>query len=137
VSQLTVSDQKVVYETVPDWNVDWSFEKKAGKCGINPTDSGYEICFGISNYGQNRYAIEYKLDSAVGGYTDKDGVNFRFVNDGMNTTPTDVKVEIRLADGRPITDEIAHVWGFDCEGPFASVSPLTPLHLSCYRSLLK
>jgi len=116
ISQLTVSDQNGVYETVPDWNVDWSFEEKAGKCGIHDTDSGYEICFGISRYGQNRYSIEYKLDNAVGGYSDRDGVNFRFVNDGMNTTPTDVKVEIRLADGTPITDETADVWGFGYVG---------------------
>ena len=116
ISQLTVSDQNGSYETVSDWNIDWSFEEKARKCGIHDTDSGYEICFGISRYGQNRYAIEYKLDNAVGGYSDRDGVNFRFVNDGMNTTPTDVKVEIRLADGTPITDETADVWGFGYDG---------------------
>lgn len=116
ISDLTVSDQNGVYETVPDWNIDWSFEEKAQKCGIHDTGSGYEICFGISRYGQNCYAIEYKLDNAVGGYSDRDGVNFRFVNDGMNTTPTDVKVEIRLADGTPITDEIADVWGFGYDG---------------------
>ncbi len=115
-SQLTVSDQNGSYETVSDWNIDWSFEEKARKCGIHDTDSGYEICFGISRYGQNRYAIEYKLDNAVGGYSDRDGVNFRFVNDGMNTTPTDVKVEIRLADGTPITDETADIWGFGYNG---------------------
>lgn len=116
ISQLRVSDQNGAYETVADWDIDWSFEEKARKCGINRTDSGYEICFGISEYGHNRYAIEYKLDNTVGGYVDKDGVNFRFVNDQMNTTPTDVKVEIRLADGTPITDEIADVWGFGYEG---------------------
>ena len=116
ISQLTVSDQNGSYETVSDWNIDWSFEEKARKCGIHDTDSGYEICFGISRYGQNRYAIEYKLDNAVGGYSDRDGVNFRFVNDGMNTTPTDVKVEIRLADGTPITDETADIWGFGYDG---------------------
>ncbi|NLT96418.1 MAG: DUF2207 domain-containing protein [Clostridia bacterium] len=116
ISELKVFDQKGGYETVPHWNIDWSFEEKARKCGINYTDSGYEICFGISQYGENRYAIEYKLDNAVGGYTDRDGVNFRFVNDGMNTIPTDVKVEIRLADGTPITDETADVWGFGYTG---------------------
>ncbi len=116
ISQLTVSDQNGAYETVPDWNIDWSFEEKARKCGIHDTDSGYEICFGISRYGQNRYAIEYKLDNAAGGYSDRDGVNFRFVNDGMNTTPTDVKVEIRLADGTPITEKNAAVWGFGYDG---------------------
>jgi len=116
ISDLLISDQDGSYETLQDWDVDWSFEEKARKCGINYTDSGFEICFGISQYGQNRYAIEYKLDNAVGGYSDKDGVNFRFVNEGMNTTPTDVKVEIRLADGTPLTDENAEVWGFGFPG---------------------
>jgi hypothetical protein len=116
ISELTVSDQNGIYDTLSDWNIDRSFEEKARKCGIHDTDSGYEICFGISQYGQNRYTIAYKLDNVVGGYSDRDGVNFRFVNDGMNTTPTDVTVQIRLADGTPITDEIADVWGFGFVG---------------------
>lgn len=116
ISNLMVSDHNGTYETVSDWNVDWSFEEKARKAGIVGTDSGYELCFGISEYGRNRYAIEYKLDHVVGGYSDRDGVNFRFANDEMNTTPTDVKVEIRLADGSPISDEIADVWGFGYDG---------------------
>jgi hypothetical protein len=116
ISELTVSDQSGIYKTVPDWNIDWSFKEKAKKCGIHATDSGYEICFGISRYGQNRYTIDYKLDNVIGAYSDRDGVNFRFVNEGMNTTPTDVKVQIRLADGAPITDEIADVWGFGFAG---------------------
>lgn len=116
ISELTVSDQNGIYETVPDWNINWSFEEKTGKCGIHDTDSGYEICFGISRYGQNRYTITYKLDNVVGNYSDRDGVNFRFVNDGMNTTPTDVTVQIRLADGTPITDETADIWGFGFVG---------------------
>ncbi|KAF5073706.1 hypothetical protein DSECCO2_188910 [anaerobic digester metagenome] len=116
IQNLVVSDQNGSYETVNDWNINWSFEEKARKCGIHPTDSGYEICFGISQYGQNQYGIKYKLNNVVGGYSDMDGVNFRFVNDEMNTTPTDVKIEIRLANGTPISDEIADVWGFGFAG---------------------
>ncbi|NLO20817.1 MAG: DUF2207 domain-containing protein [Syntrophomonadaceae bacterium] len=116
ISELTVSDQNGSYKTVPDWNIDWSFEEKARKCGVHTTNSGYEICFGISRYGQNSYTIAYQLDNVIGGYSDRDGVNFRFVNDQMNTTPTDVTVQIRLADGLPITDEIADVWGFGFAG---------------------
>ncbi len=116
ISNLKVADQNGAYKTVPNWNIDWNFEDKAKKCGINPTSDGYEICFGISEYGQNRYTLEYKLDNVVGGYTDRDGVNFRFVNDRMNTTPTDVTVQIRLADGTPITDEIADIWAFGYSG---------------------
>lgn len=116
ISELTVKDQNGAYETLPEWDVDSSFEKKARKCGIHDTESGYEICFGISQYGQNCYTISYKLDNVVGGYTDRDGVNFRFVNNKMNTTPTDVTVQILLADGTSITDEIADIWGFGFMG---------------------
>lgn len=116
ISELTVSDQNGEYDTLPDWNVDGSFEYKARNYGINYTDSGYEICFGISQYGQNQYTISYKLDNAISSYSDKDGVNFRFVNDNMNTVPTDVKLQILLEDGTPITDEIADVWGFGFAG---------------------
>ncbi|MEG0780047.1 MAG: DUF2207 domain-containing protein [Oscillospiraceae bacterium] len=119
ISDLQVTDINGTYETVSDWNVDWDFAQKANRCGVVYTDTGYEICFGISEYGQNRYAIEYRLDNAVGGYTDWDGVNFRFVNDEMTTTPTDVTVTIRLADGTPLTDEIADIWGFGFPGQVA------------------
>ncbi|MEG2007633.1 MAG: DUF2207 domain-containing protein [Oscillospiraceae bacterium] len=116
ITELSVSDKNGLYETVQGWDIDWSFEQKANRCGINYTDSGYEICFGISEYGQNSYTIEYKLDNVLAAYTDMDGVNFRFVNDDMNTAPTDVRLELRLADGRPITDEIADIWAFGFEG---------------------
>lgn len=56
------------------------------------------------------------MDNVIGSYSDKDGVSFLFVNDGMNTTPTDATVQIKLADGTPITDEIADVWGFGFVG---------------------
>lgn len=116
IGNLRVADQSGVYQTLERWNVDADFEEKAGKCGINYTSDGYEICFGISQYGQNRYAIEYKLENVVGAYTDVDGVNFRFVNEGMNTTPTDVNLNIRLYDGTPIVDETCDIWAFGYEG---------------------
>ena len=116
IHDLQVSDQNGTYQTVQNWNVKWRFEEKAQKCGINYTADGYEICFGISQYGSNRYTIVYTLDNAVGSYTDKDGVNFRFVNDQMNTTPTDVTVEIRLSDGTPITDANTEIWAFGYKG---------------------
>lgn len=32
ISELKVSDKDGTYETVTNWNTDWSFEEKAGKC---------------------------------------------------------------------------------------------------------
>jgi hypothetical protein len=119
ISDLRVADGNSVYQVLKEWDPDANFKEKARKCGINYTADGYEICFGLSEYGHNRYAIEYRLANVVGGYDDLDGVNFRFVNSGMNTTPTDVNIEIRLADGTPITDEISDIWAFGYEGRIA------------------
>ncbi|WP_369282826.1 DUF2207 domain-containing protein [Oscillibacter sp. GMB15532] len=57
-----------------------------------------------------------QVSDAGGAYSDRDGGSFGFVNDGMNTTPTNVRVEIPLADRTPITDKIADIWGFGYRG---------------------
>lgn len=119
ITNLKVSDENGEYEFLDDWDVDASFSEKANKCGVNYIDNGYEICFGISEYGQKEYVIEYTLKNVVGGYSDYDGTNFRFANDKMNTTPTDVTVDIRLANGKRITDDIADIWAFGYDGQVA------------------
>ncbi|MEG0565136.1 MAG: DUF2207 domain-containing protein [Hungatella sp.] len=116
IHDLVIKDQKGTYDLVSDWDSNWGFEEKAYKCGISDTDTGYKIRFGISEYGGNCYSIEYRLDHVIAAYTDMEGVNFRFVNEQMNTDPTNATVEIRLADGTPITDKIAQAWGFGFEG---------------------
>lgn len=116
ITDLQVADGNGVYETIENWNKDGSFAEKANKCGIIFENEEYEICFGISRYGKNRYSIEYKLSDVVGEYSDKDGLKFRFVKDGRENTPTDVKVEVRLADGTPLNEEDADVLGFGYEG---------------------
>ena len=101
LSDLAVSSENGAYTTLGAWNVDASFADKAGKCGLNPVDGGFEVCWGIGRYGENRYTIEYRLDGLVGAYDDADGFLFQFVPDGMNTGPTDVTVRIYIRMGRP------------------------------------
>ena len=64
VTDFKVSDKNGAYTFVENWDVDLSFDEKARKCGINETYDGIELCFGISDYGENRYAIEYDSLSA-------------------------------------------------------------------------
>lgn len=113
---LTVSDGYGAYETLPEWDVDASFAEKAGKCGLVPTGGGYEVCWGISRYGGNRYAVEYRLGGLAGAYDDADGFLFQFVPGGMETFPTDVTVQIQMQDGTPLTEENAAIWAFGFEG---------------------
>lgn len=116
LSDFQVSDVNGVYTTIEDWKIDGSFEDKAGKCGLVKTEKGYELCWGITAYGENRYAIEYKLSNLVGSYTDFDGFNFQFINTGMGTLPTDVTVKINLRNGTKLDANNAGIWAFGFDG---------------------
>ena len=58
ITDFSVSDKNGPYTFVENWDVSASFDEKAGKCGILDTDDGVELCWGISEYGETRYAIE-------------------------------------------------------------------------------
>ena len=86
ITDFSVSDQNGPYAYVEDWDVDASFEEKANRCGILETGEGVELCWGVSEYGENRYTIEYVLHDLVGSYSDADGFNHRFM-DEMSFSP--------------------------------------------------
>ncbi len=118
ITDFSVSDINGPYTVLKEgtWDIDASFEEKAGKCGILPIDGGVELCWGITQYGQYRYAVEYILHNLAGSYEDADGFNHRFVNADMGFFPTDVVLTIRNQDGTPITDEQADIWAFGFDG---------------------
>lgn len=140
VSDLKVSDKNGEYEFEDNWNVDLSFEEKSGKCGINKTSEGVELCFGISEYGENRYAIEYVVTDFIKSYTDYDGTNFMFINPDMSTFPTDGHINILLQNGTMLTEENCAIWGFGYDGYIefenGSVNAWTTSSLSKSNSMI-
>lgn len=116
ITDFAVYDEQGAYEFTQNWDVDKSFEQKARKCGIVNTYDGIELCFGISEYGEKRYAIEYTVEDFIKAYTDYDGTNFMFVNPGMNTFPTDCSVVITTYDDTWLNEENAAIWAFGYEG---------------------
>ena len=63
---LSVSDDRgITYETIKNWNPKDSFDNKKDKCGINKTDEGIELCWGISEYGKRTYRISYNITNFV------------------------------------------------------------------------
>lgn len=115
VTDFAVSDESGAYTFLEDWDVEASFEEKAGRCGLHKTDDGVELCWGISRYGAHQYTITYVLHGLVGAYEDADGFNHRFV-DEMSTFPTSVALTIRREDGIPLTDEACGIWAFGFDG---------------------
>ena len=116
ITDFKVSDKDGAYTFVEDWYVNWAFFEKARKCGIVETNDGVELCFGISEYGENRYAIEYVVEDFIKGYTDYDGTNFMFINPDMSTFPTDGHITITLQNGMELNEDNAGIWGFGYDG---------------------
>lgn len=118
ITDFSVSDNNGTYTLVEDWDVKASFEEKASKCGILETDEGVELCWGISQYGENRYVIQYVVQGLVGSFSDADGFNHCFVEE-MSFFPTSVELTIRNQDGTPLQDDICDIWGFGFQGQVA------------------
>ena len=118
VEDLTVSmggNEEIEFESLDDWDVDASFDDKAYRCGIHRTGDGYELCWGISEYGEQTFAISYHVRDLVRSFDEADGFNFMFVNPGMNTTPTDVTVWIE-AENYDLSVDNSAAWAFGFTG---------------------
>lgn len=115
ITDFSVSDQTGPYTLVETWDVDAGFDEKAYRCGLLPTDEGVELCWGISEYGENCYTLQYTVHGLVGSYPDADGFNFRFV-DELSLFPSAVTLALYCQDGTPLTDEVCGVWAFGFEG---------------------
>lgn len=117
IKDFTVSLDGEKYTTLEDWDVYATFWDKAYKCGLNYIGRDtYEVCWGISKLGTNRYTVEYTVENVVVSYAESDGFNFRFINSGMNTGPTDATIVIKLYDGTVINDSNCNIWGFGYSG---------------------
>lgn len=116
ISDFIVSDKNGTYTLTDSWNVDAGFEEKARKCGINETADGVELCFGISEYGEKRYAIEYVVTDFIKSYTDYDGTNFMFINPNMSTFPTDGHINIVMENGTALNENNSRIWAFGYDG---------------------
>lgn len=127
ISNLVVWDEDKIYETVSDWDISLSFEGKAGKCGILEYNDGYELCWGITEYGTKTYYVCFKIDNLVTAYKDADATYFCLFSDNVATRPTYATVKISLANGKKLTDA-----GFFTDGEFISEGNCT-VHRNLYE----
>ncbi len=119
ISNFTVSDEtglQYVFEN--RWNVDRSLSQKAGKCGINHTRGGVELCWGIGSYGAHQYRIQYVMSNAVKSLNDYDMLHLQLVNDEMPSPPAHVKVTVE-AQTQQIDTNWVRIWGFGYAGTTA------------------
>ena len=127
ISNLVVWDEDKTYETVNDWDTSLSFSEKAGKCGILEYGDGYELCWGITEYGTKIYYVYFKIDNLVTAYKDADATYFCLFSDNVDTRPTYATVKISLANGKKLTDA-----GFFIDGEFTYEGNCT-VHRNLYE----
>ncbi len=98
------------------WNIEDSFEEKANKYGVIDTDDGYELAWGISEYGTPEYQIEYTLSNLVRNLDDGQALFWNF--DSFLSLPAD-RLTFEISTPFPLEDTVLDYYGFGFEGPIA------------------
>ncbi|MBQ3413772.1 MAG: DUF2207 domain-containing protein [Clostridia bacterium] len=101
------------YETVNNWNTKGSFSQKAYKCGINKISGGYELCWGISEYGNKKYRLTYKIKNLVVQYSDNvQGIYFNFLNIDQPVN----ECYVRIRSNTKLSLDNSRIWSFGYDG---------------------
>lgn len=119
ISRFSVTDETCIqYEFENKWDVDRSLRQKAGRCGINRTHGGVELCWGLGSYGAHQYRIQYVMSNVVKSLDDYDMLHLQLVNDEMAAPPAHVKVTVESLP-RQIDTSWVRIWGFGYNGTTA------------------
>ena len=112
ITNFTVSRDGQNYTSINNWNVDATKQEKANKNGINYTNDGLELCWGIE-YGSHTYTINYTINNLVWQYDDNQILYFAFLPQNMNPAPQ--KLDITVRTDQTIKDIKYSSYGFKSE----------------------
>jgi len=96
------------FEILDEWNTEASFEEKANRAGIWEDYNRYEICWGISHYGNRTFTIRYVLTNLVQGYSDVAEFYHQFISDDLSSQPASTSITLRM-DGVQFSEENADI----------------------------
>ncbi|MGN1310731.1 MAG: DUF2207 domain-containing protein [Clostridia bacterium] len=113
ISNFSVTDQTgTTYQSLSTWNTSASFKSKAYKNGINTISNGVELCWGISNYGDNTYTLKYNISNFITQYTDTQGIYFNFLD--LDQRVSNAKITIH--SNHKFSLDNARIWAFGNDG---------------------
>lgn len=121
---FTVYDENgVPLEDIGTWDVDASFEEKAGKYGINYVGSEIELCFGLGEYGRREFTIEYEITNFVANLEDNhQAFYWQFINSDMDPIEN-ITIEVLAGNGFEFVNPETRLWAFGHEGGFTEITP--------------
>ena len=114
IVNFRVSEDGREYKFVEPWDIDFSKEEKTFTNGIIETSNGYELAWGIGEYGRHTYDLSYTVTNFVKELTDSQMLFWRFINDDTDIPPE--KVTLTIESDKPFSTEQERVWGFGFEG---------------------
>ncbi|MDD8049016.1 MAG: DUF2207 domain-containing protein [Thomasclavelia sp.] len=98
------------------WNVDSTREYKKNKCGIVDKSDGYELCFGIGDYGVHTYTMTYTITNFVVEYKDGvQGINWQLISRNLSPMPNEFSIKI-TNPSHPFYDSNTDIYGFGYDG---------------------
>ena len=109
ITNLVVSDKNRTYTTLKEWNTTGTLNDKAYTCGINHTNNGAELCWGISNYGLNTYNVKYKISNFVAQLDDSQMIYWTLIPYNFSTPIGKVKIKLY---SNQYFDNSTNVWGY-------------------------
>lgn len=118
ITDYKVSMNGIPFSTINNWDVDASFTDKTYKAGLHPIDDGYELCFGISKYGTNKYLMEYTINNFVYSTNDADMIYWQLIPYDLSDKPD--YVYIKIYSDFAYADDL-DVWGYGNYGGYAYV----------------
>lgn len=111
IRDLVVSENGITFEDVGEWDINAS--EKRGRSGIVTTADGYELCFGIGEYGNHVFQMRYTVGNFVSRWSDSYGVNYMFFSDIPLTIES---ASVTLEGPDVYSDENASIWAFGYDG---------------------
>lgn len=113
ITNLIVSDKDKTYTTLNSWETSNSFDEKKYKCGLNNTNNGTELCWGISNYGSNVYTIEYNISNFVAELEDTQMIYWQLIPSGFSNQIENVEIKVYA---NTYIESTTDVWGYGYYG---------------------
>lgn len=117
ITDFSVSMDGKSYSTLSSWNVNASKSSKSYKNGINYTDNGLELCWGIE-YGLHTYTVKYTIKNLVWQYDDNQILYFTFLPVDMNPAPDSFNLVVTT--GKPLTNIKYSSYGFNSDNKIVS-----------------
>lgn len=114
IKDFVVKEDGEVYQYINNWDINASRSEKAFKNGIVETKDGYELSWGIGEYGKHEYMLEYTITNFIKQLQDSQVLFWRFVNDQTNIPPEEVTVVIETDTA--LSKSTENIWAFGFDG---------------------